>query len=205
MRNNAEILKDIQDAEHPAPSVMLELWERNAGIIRRCAAAWRDCGISQDDLRQEAYFAMLAAVRRYRKTGGRYAFTTILTKSIRWRYSRLVSNSRYLHEERLALNAPMGEEEDGSDMTEIIAADQEAEAHTVSNLYREEMRKAFAEALRRLDDDARRAFLYRLVYGQTVARAAEIMNTTAERVKRLYDGAMRQMRSDRRLMLQLFG
>ena len=99
----------------------------------------------------------------------------------------------------------MGEDEDGRDMTEIIAADQEAEAHTVSDLYREEMRKAFAEALRRLDDDARRAFLYRLVYGQTVARAAEIMNTTAERIKRLYNGAMRQMRSDRRLMLQLFG
>lgn len=148
---------------------------------------------------------MLSAVRRYRKTGGKYAFTTILTKSIRWRYSRLISKNRYLHEERLALNAPTGEDEDGSEIIELISSDQETESHTISDLYREEMRKALTEALQRLDNEVRQALVCRFIYGHTVTQAAEILNTTAERVKLLCAAALRKMRSDSRLILRVFG
>lgn len=199
MRSNEEILKGIKDGQASADA-MLELWQRNRGLINRCIGHWWDCGIPREDLRQEAYIALVDAVQRYQKKDGQFAFSTVLTYSIRWHFCNMLSKSRYLKEEKQILNAPALEEADSDEMLSLISDDTDTESDTIAELSRVEARRALRAALRRLDADARQLIVYHLVYGYTFATASKLMKTTATKARRTYEAGLRKLRNDHKLI-----
>lgn len=87
------------------------LWLNNKPLIeRRCRSF--SFVMPFDDLTQEAFFAFRAAVIRFYETNGRFAFSTVLTRSLRWRFIRLAEVNEYSRREETTLNQPTAADDD---------------------------------------------------------------------------------------------
>lgn len=87
---NEELIKCLA-ADPERKDLLALLYNQNAGMIRKQANIFSySTGLDFDDLTQEGYFCMLAALSAYDPAAG-YMFSTYLRNALRWRFMRLAS------------------------------------------------------------------------------------------------------------------
>ena len=88
MKSNEEIIDQIRKDGDPERKLLLDLWERNAGMIRNASKRF-DSYIEPDDMLQECYIAFHNAVKDYDPAAG-FTFITHLKNAVVWHLSRYV-------------------------------------------------------------------------------------------------------------------
>lgn len=183
---------------------MLELWRNNSGIIHKILYKWRACGVPFEDLRQEAYLALLLAVKRYKADRRGWAFTTILTNTLHWYFIRLMQKHDYLEKEFVYLNAPATNDADcDTERIDLIPADIDLENEIIEQLTNSELGQLCVNAINGLPKDVRQALTYRFINLYPVAKTAELMHRTPEDVRRHCECGTRRINADYKLRAKL--
>ena len=90
-----EQICDCLAANPGRKDLIAELYKKNVGMIRKQANLFSySTDLDFDDLVQEGYFCMLAALAAYDKNAG-YRFIIYLKNALRWRYMRILKGERH--------------------------------------------------------------------------------------------------------------
>lgn len=117
------------------------LYTGNAGLIHRIAnkyAAYADI----DDLKQEAYFALMAAVEHYREAAG--AFSTYFAKVLCRRFSRYINSNKLLGVG--STDVPCGEDEDNT-ILELLPGSGNMAEQVTDDIFMRQVSAALWEAV----------------------------------------------------------
>ena len=135
MGRNEDLVKRVQDGE---TDLMGELWENNTGLVAFVARRYQECCgrlVDWDDLMQAGYLGLYAAAMTY--SAERAAFSTFAVLHLR-RAMRQVAGLRGKRDalfDACPLDAPLGDDEDGT-LLDMIAAPPEEDLVELKDLQR---------------------------------------------------------------------
>ena len=167
----------------------LTLWAAVRGYAAKKARRWvtalnHRCGVELDDLMQEAYLAMLRAVRLWRPDGGT-GFIGIYELTLRTAFAD-VCGLRTMRDrcdplrDAVSLDTPVGE--DGEETNTLVDFVQDTQAEDrLLEIEREELAEAVQAALQQLPNELREALINAFWYDKPVD---ERLRTTAMKTLR---------------------
>lgn len=185
-------------------SAMEQLYTNNRGLIFHSVRPYRRMGYDTDDLMQEAYFALIKAVYSYKEDSG-YKFTSYLTNTLKWYFSRLVqtdTNRRDL----CVLDAPI--DEDGETTRGDMLPDEGAEFEEDA-IYNADMEKVFGLVKDALKGENNGDMMYNVlcdvfVTGETLAAIGKKYGVKGERIRQIRVKALRNLRNPKHKKLQAY-
>ena len=190
---NEELVELIQRTD--SKSAKAELWEHNKGMIYRLARSYYCPNSSQtlEDLIQYGYFALLKAVKSYRREKG-YKFTSYLKYSFQC-VMRGVDTSSYISLD-ITMSNDGEKERTIADTIPDNSALEELE-HAI-NITAD--RQAIYNALERLPQRHMEIILAYYFKGHTLKQIASSMGVTYQRVSVLQREAISKLRKDPELI-----
>ncbi len=183
------------------------LWDKTKALIfKKCGTIWRfysekltRCGCTLDDLRQEAYSALLLAVKGY-KAEKEYKFTTYLSYALKSIVRGLLSGSDVLNRASTeSLSQPIGEDKDGEPLTVGDIVPDENAAAEFENIERLDEYKALYEAIDDLPPDLKDVIQAYYFEGLTYRQLGERYGYDPEHARRLNITALKTLRKNSKL------
>lgn len=168
----------------------LTLWAAVRGYAAKKARRWtaalnHRCGTEFDDLMQEAYLAMLRAVRLWRPDGGT-GFIGIYELTLRTAFAdvcglRTMRDRQDPLQVATSLDAPVGE--DGEETNTLVDFVQDSRAEDrLLEVEREELSEAVQVALQQLPNDLREALIDSFWYDRPID--ARLRNTALQTLRK---------------------
>lgn len=167
----------------------LTLWAAVRGYTAKKALRWvaalhHRCGVELDDLMQEAYLAMLRAVRLWRSDGGT-GFIGIYELTLRTAFAdvcglRTMRNRNDPLQTAVSLDTPVGEGGEEADTLVDFVQDTQAEGRLLE-VEREELVEAVQAALQQLPNELREALTDVFWYDKPVD--ARLRNTALKALR----------------------
>jgi RNA polymerase sigma factor (sigma-70 family) len=183
------------------------LWEQNKGLMFRYSYSFYTLnklpcaryGITQDDIEQEAFFALRNAATAF-KEDGRYKFTTYLRYHAKNAFNGLVGRrTKQSHNEPLnncaSLNTLVGENEDtelGDLVKDETASEQFNEIEDAQ--HRSEMKKAVAFCLSRINEKQADTLRKRFYDGLTLEEISERLGVSQSLIRQRESAGLRALR-----------
>lgn len=205
--SNEELVAEIQAG---AEERMGELWEQVKGLVAWKARHvltglenWGDPrGVELDDLLQSGYLALVKAVESYEQTEG--AFSTWLLLHLKTAFAettghRTEKSKKEPLNQAFSLDRPLGDEADGASFVDLVP-DPAATATLDSieeKLWRDQLHEAMEGVLVELPEEQSAVLRCRYYEGQTLAAAAEKLETTADEVRKLEKIGLKELRHPR--------
>ena len=169
-------------------------------------AACASCGVEIEDVQQEAFFALLAAVKAFDAEKG-YRFTTYLRFHLKTRFNSLIgcrgnTPPRPLDKAK-SLDEPIAGEDDDLALLDLIVDPEASGAFedAEEREYTRQLHAALSKALALLDDQQAQILRARYYSGLTLKDCAQRAGVTPERVRQIENKALRNMRRGARLRL----
>ena len=168
----------------------LTLWAAVRGYAAKKARRWvtalnHHCGVELDDLLQEAYLAMLRAVRLWRPDGGTgfigiYEFTlrTAFADACSIRTARTRNDPL---QTAVSLDMPVGEDGEGNNTLVDLVTDTQAEIQFLE-IEQEELTEAVRAALQQIPDELREALIGAFWFDKSVD--ARVRNTALKALRK---------------------
>lgn len=185
------------------PSLMEQLWLQNSGIIHMILQRWKNRGIDIEDLEQEAYLALIEAVKEYKKTNGKWAFSTFLTNTINWHYIELYKKYKYIHKEMLLLNSPISEDKENDEYIDLLAAEVDIENDIINNISKNNISTILVNEICKLDAKIQKVLTYKYIYECSFNKIAHLMKLMPNTVKNLCNKGLIKLRSNARMKAKL--
>ena len=191
---NEELAELIQKTD--SKTAKAELWEQNKGIIYRLARSYYrpTSPHTLEDLVQQGYFALLKAVKSYKREKG-YKFTSYLPFSFQCTIRGLDMNTY------ISLDTPIGHdgEEKESTLVELIPDSSTLEElETALNLTAE--RQAIYNALERLEPLQRDIITSIYFHGETLTSIAERLSRSIEAIRQRHQRILKDLSKDPELI-----
>lgn len=101
---NEDFVSHIQQGES---NLMSQLYEKNIGMIKKVSYSMAKDEEEYSDLTQEAYFALIATVKKFDISKG-YKFITYFTRVLKWQFMRY--KTQHKNNELLTLNSSIKED-----------------------------------------------------------------------------------------------
>ncbi len=184
------------------------LWDKTRVLIfKKCGTIWRfysekltRCGCTLDDLRQEAYSALLLAVKGYKAEKG-YKFTTYLSYALKRIVRGLLSGSDVLNQASTeSLSQPIGTDKDGEPLlVEDVVADDTAAAE-LEKIERLDEYKVLYEALDHLPAKLNEVITEHYFKGMTLKQIGELHGFTTERARQIETEALKELRRNGKII-----
>ena len=180
------------------PEALAELYEQCRTFINRQAQKYAllcpGC-FDVDDLRQQGFFAVLAACKSFTAEGGA-AFTTYLQRPLYWQFEAAARRRGSRQKNDLfhfatRLEAPLTNGDD-CDLANLI--EDEAGEQRLEEIEREELREAVRIALEALSPAERELIHLRYWNGLAQSEAAQALNVTVAEARKLERAALRKLR-----------
>lgn len=202
--SNEEIAVRIQAGE---TDLMEQLWIGVEKLVRREAnrvsgATGGKCGVDSDDLYQCGYLAMVAAVETFNPENGSFANWLILYLKTAFAEAtgrRTTKDRMEPLNNSVSLDKPLGDEADGASFVDLVP--DPAAAATMDSiedkLWRDQLHEAMEGVLAELPEEQSAVLRCRYYEGQTLAAAAEKLETTAEEVRKLEKISLKELRHPR--------
>ena len=178
------------------------LYEKNIRLIRHIATAYDNERVPLEDLTQEAFFAVVKAVRAYNEKR-EYKFTTYLTKALKWHFSRYLKRDKNMRDMLILNDFVDGEEE--TERVDLIADDeQDVEGKAIKSVYSAEIIEAVDEALNspRITERDRYIFRQRYYHGRTGVDIAKELNLSHQLIHQTLRNTMRELRKPHNKLLR---
>lgn len=190
---NEELAELIQKTD--SKSAKAELWEHNKGMIYRLARSYYRPNGSQtlEDLIQYGYFALLKAVKSYKREKG-YKFTSYLKYSFQC-VMRGVDTSSYISLD-VAISNDGEKERTIADTIPDNSALEELE-HAI-NITAD--RQAIYNALERLEPLQRDIVVSKYFHGETLTSIATRLSRSIEAIRQRHRRALKDLRKDPELI-----
>lgn len=190
---NEELAELIQKTD--SKSAKAELWEHNKGMIYRLARSYYRPNGSQtlEDLIQYGYFALLRAVKSYKREKG-YKFTSYLKYSFQC-VMRDVDTSSYISLD-VAISNDGEKERTIADTIPDNSALEELE-HAI-NITAD--RQAIYNALERLEPLQRDIVVSKYFHGETLTSIATRLSRSIEAIRQRHRRALKDLRKDPELI-----
>ena len=190
---NEELAELIQKTD--SKSAKAELWEHNKGMIYRLARSYYRPNGSQtlEDLIQYGYFALLRAVKSYKREKG-YKFTSYLKYSFQC-VMRDVDTSSYISLD-VAISNDGEKERTIADTIPDNSALEELE-HAI-NITAD--RQAIYNALERLEPLQRDIVVAKYFHGETLTSIATRLSRSIEAIRQRHRRALKDLRKDPELI-----
>lgn len=206
LRKNEELAVRVKAGDTAAAA---QLWEQNTGLLAvvsgRLYYAFQDratsAGVTWDDVLQIGYLAVLAAAKGYDPSVGA-KFSTYLTYHIRKEFYQLVG----LHTERSrkeplcragSIDAPLASEDADSGTLSEVIPDPAAAAlleNTEAQIWNTQLREALEKCLDSIGQTEADVIRKRFFEGFTLAEIASAKERSTERIRRIEENALRQLR-----------
>ena len=191
---NEELAELIQKTD--SKTAKAELWEQNKGIIYRLARSYYrpTSPHTLEDLVQQGYFALLQAVKSYKREKG-YKFTSYLPFSFQCTIRGLDMNTY------ISLDTPIGRdgEEKESTLVELIPDTSTLEdIENALNLTAE--RQAIYNALGRLEPLQRDIIISIYFHGETLTSIATRLSRSIEAIRQRHQRILKELSKDPELM-----
>lgn len=183
---NEELVERIQAGER---ELLLELWQQVERFVAmrsrmRVRALNGGGGVTEDDLIQSGYIAMLSAVDGFDPEQG-MAFIGWLNLALKTAFAEAIGcRSRRQALDPLhhagSLDVPVGEDEDGATVGDL-QSDPRADAgyaEAEDRIWREQLQAVLEKALGRLPEDERTIIIIRFYQGKTVQEAGRILSVS---------------------------
>ena len=195
---NEELARRIQQGER---DLLLQLWEQVRRYACDRAYKWHRAtggrgGVTLDDLEQEAFLALLAALEGWDEKAGKF----LTWYDLRLRAAFTAATAQRTQRDRrdplencLSLDAPLTDQEGDSFTLEDTIPDPRAEAE-MDSLAGREMQQAVRQVLDRIPENQRQVLVLRYFHGLTVDRAAERLHLSRSRVSAIEHKALRVLR-----------
>lgn len=203
--DNERLAELIQDGGND--ELLPILWNKTRLLIfKKCGTIWRFysekltlCGCTLDDLQQEAYSALLLAVKGYKAEKG-YKFTTYLSYALKRIVRGLLSGSDVLNQASTeSLSQPIGMDKDGEPLlVEDVVADDTAAAE-LEKIERRDEYAALYEAIDDLPPDLKNVIQAYYFEGLTYRQVGERYGYDPEHARRLNVTALKILRKNSKL------
>ena len=156
----------------------------------------RRYGYEVQDIRQECYSAMLAAVRWYKPDKG-YKFTTYLNYALKHTIRGLYSgkDDALNQAATTSLEQPIGESKDGDELTLSDTVADDTAAIVFDRIERSDYFNTLYNAISTLPEDQRQVIQAIYFNGYKLSQAAERLKLTPAVVRNLEGKALRNLRS----------
>ena len=188
---NEELAELIQKTD--SKTAKAELWEQNKGIIYRLARLYYrpNSPHTLEDLVQQGYFALLQAVKSYKREKG-YKFTSYLPFSFQCVIRGLDMDTF------ISLDTPISEEKE-STLVELIPDNSTLEElETALNLTAE--RQAIYNALSRLEPLQRDIITSIYFHGETLTSISRRLSRSIEAIRQRHQRILKDLSKDPELM-----
>jgi len=195
------------------------LYEQNRGVIHsfsyscyanntnRCLS----CGITAEDITQEAFFAVCEAAKAY-KAADEYKFTTYLSRHLKNCFARLTG---YTTDKQKAeslnncdsLNRTVGDDESETEKGDLLKDPNASAAFKCieDNIYNRELHEVINRCLNELTEEQQFIIKSRYYGNKTMKQTGQEINKSIERVRQIETKALRELRHPRRArMLKSF-
>lgn len=204
-RTNEELVLQYQQGSKAAVNA---LYEQNTGILNRFANSYYrkherlcvSCGVTFEDLQQEAYFAIELAAKAYKAVKG-YKYVTYLHFHVKNLFNYLTGQRTQKGRQEplsrsISLDTPLMDEESGS-MADVIP-DPQAE-HILYGVEDTEfyiqLHNALEKAIVHLTEQQAQVIRLRFYEGKTLKEIAESTDiNTLSYVRQIESNALRKMR-----------
>lgn len=203
--SNEELVTAIKAG---APERMSELWEQVVGLVKWKALhvitaldlRGNPCGVELEDLIQSGYIALVEAVDYYNQESN-VAFSTYLVKRLKSVFAeatgyRTKTGMNEPLNNSFSLDKTVDDESDGTPFGYFVP-DPKATATMLSieeKLWQEQLHEAMEAALAALPKQSAEVLRLRHYQGMTLAEVGEIRGTSAERIRKMENKAIRQLR-----------
>lgn len=203
-------LDELAVAVRSGSADVLHLWERVERFVRHLARRWASasgtrCGVDTDDLVQEAYFALLAAVQTYDPMRG--AFLSWLALYLRGAFGN-ATHDRDPLDSALSLDTPLpSSDTDGDPVTyaDVLQEPQDALQGAEERLYTAQLHGALERALGVLPEPSAAVLRGRYWEGRSLGDLADEFGCTPQNVaRRALDALSRLRHSSARRELERF-
>ncbi len=153
-------------------------------------------GYEVQDIKQECYSAMLAAVRWYNPDKG-YKFTTYLNYALKHIIRGLYSgkNDALNHAATMSLEQPIGTDKDGAELTLADTMADDTAAQAFEDIENNAYYSTLYNAIETLPEDQRQVIQAIYFDGCKLAQTAERLKLTPAIVRKLEGKALRHFRS----------
>ena len=176
---------------------IMGLYQQNKGIIARYCYVMQDDSFTFEDLQQEAYFALVKAVKSWKPDCG-HTFLTYLSNAIKWHFSRY---KRYnLRKEGLPLDVPANEEADTTRAENIRDDSVNVEEMATEKAYLHNMSGIMREALDALPDGWGDLLWLNIAQGITLKALASERDVSPETVRQQINKGLRRLRRNMKLI-----
>ena len=188
---NEELAELIQKTD--SKTAKAELWEQNKGIIYRLARHYYNptSPHTLEDLVQQGYFALLKAVKSYKREKG-YKFTSYLPFSFQCTIRGLDMNTY------ISLDTPISEENENTLADAIPDNSTLEELETALNLTAE--RQAIYNALSRLEPLQRDIITSIYFHGETLASISKRLSRSIEAIRQRHQRILKDLSKHPELM-----
>lgn len=191
---NEELAELIQKTD--SKTAKAELWEQNKGIIYRLACSYYrpTSPHTLEDLVQQGYFALLKAVKSYKREKG-YKFTSYLHFSFQCAIRGLDMDTF------ISLDTPIGrdgEEKEISLVDTLVDNSSIEEINTALNLTADQ--QAIYNALGRIPERERDIIVDVYFHDETLTNISRKLSVSMQRGSQLHNKALRRLRNDPELI-----
>ncbi len=198
---NEELAGAIQAGQN---DLIETLWAQCYKYIKYQAGRWERAWQSRtdfdiDDLIQQGYFAICAAVNGWSEEKG-HSFISYLDLCLKTEFAKVAGCRTTAQMEdpiykAVRLESPAYSEEDGLKIGETMGAECEALIAFEEKEYRESLAKAVREAVAALPDQKRKAIEAHYFQGKPFAMVAEEMSISTSRAARIANDGLRMIRT----------
>lgn len=188
---NEELAELIQKTD--SKTAKAELWENNKGILYRLARSYYrpNSPHTLEDLVQQGYFALLKAVKSYKREKG-YKFTSYLHFSFQCAIRGLDMDTF------ISLDTPISEENETTIAETIPDNSTLEDIETALNLTAE--RQAIYNALERLEPLQRDIIISIYFHGETLTSIATRLSRSIEAIRQRHQRILKDLSKDTELM-----
>ena len=197
MPSNEELAERVQ---HGDDAALEALWMQVKRLAYIMAKRYKTTAVVDlDDLLQCAYLGMHMAALAWRADGGGNFVTLMGWYVLKECKEAENGGSRKKQISTVSLEAPFTDDPDAGTLEDSLQ--DEGIPPVTAAMELEELRRDVRDAVAGLDDELRDAVTARYFDGLTREGAADVMGTTAERVRQLTEKALRVLRKNRVIML----
>lgn len=183
-------------------SAIESLYTNNRGLIYLQIAPFLSYGYDEEDIMQEAYFAVLKAINAYKSDSG-LKFTSYLRNAVRWHISRMVVQDKN-RKDICVLDEPISEESEHTRAEFIIDENAEFEESTIYNADMSNLIGIVKNALsdRRNGELKYNILIDRYLYGLTLKAVGDKYGLHIPRIRDLEKEAFKDLRNPRNKKMQ---
>ena len=188
------------------------LYEQNTGLIYRFAYSYYmqnidrciSCGISSDDIAQEAFFAICEAAKAY-KAAEEYKFTTYLSRHLKNCFNGLVGyrtdKQKYEPLNNCdSLNRPAGNDESETEKGDLLEDPNSSAAfdYIEDSDYSRELHEVISHCLSEISEEQSLVIKSRYYANKTMKQTGQDIGKSAEQIRQIEAKALRALRHPRR-------